>query len=173
MLRYVKAYDECSPVPSSCPPWEGGFLCGKCGWRVLLGLTFPSFCRQCGARFEYAHETERLGSRLGCAAPGRIFFGNVQEPVQSLDLPEAESTSSPEFRDRQAAHFARWLHVTTLDAGPGTYFPQDIGPTTACFDCGTIIAIGDAFYSSTRDQRALCEGCYGKAEKAGRAKWRS
>jgi len=47
---------------------------------------------------------------------------------------------------------------------------RDIGPTTACFDCGAIIPIGDCFYSSTVDQRALCEGCYEKAEKGGRAK---
>jgi len=47
---------------------------------------------------------------------------------------------------------------------------QDIGPTTACFDCGAVISVGDCFYSGTRDQWALCEGCYTKAERAGRAR---
>ena len=90
--------------------------------------------------------------------------------MQSPDRPDAETTSSPEFRAREAARLAELLRAMNREAGLGTVLARDSGPTTACFDCGAIVAIGDAFYSSTVDQRALCEGCYGKAEKAGRAK---
>jgi len=47
---------------------------------------------------------------------------------------------------------------------------RDCGPTTACFDCGKIVPVGDVYYASKRDERALCEWCYRKAEKAGRAR---
>ena len=47
--------------------------------------------------------------------------------------------------------------------------PKKEVPTTACFDCETIIPVADT-YVSTRDERALCETCFKKAEKAGRAK---
>ena len=174
MLRSVMAYNEYSREPSPCQPCEDGFSCGKCGWRVLLGpISHPSFCRHCGARFEYHFETEWHAMDLGCAAPGRIFFSNAQDPVQSLDHPGAQTTSSQEFRMREAARLAELLRMMNLERGSGGTLSRDIGPTTACFDCGAIIPIGDCFYSSTVDQRALCEGCYGKAEKAGRAKCRT
>ena len=36
---------------------------------------------------------------------------------------------------------------------------RDVGPTTACFECGSIMPIGDTYLSKV-DQRALCEGCF-------------
>ena len=173
MLRLVRAHSPENPTPSTCPPCDGGFFCGECGWRVVFGLIYPSFCRHCGALFEYQFETVRYEFGLGCAAPGRIFFANCQDPVQWLDRPDAQTEPSQEFRTREAAYLAELLRAMNLEGALDTKLPQDVGPTTACFDCGAIIPIGDAFYSSTQDQRALCEGCYGKAEKAGRAKCRS
>ena len=173
MLRSVMAYNEYSGVPSPCQPCEDGFFCGKCGGENRLGLASPSFCRHCGARFEYHFETERYEIGLGCVPPGRLFFANAQDPVQSLDHPGAQTTSSQEFRMREAARLAELLRMMNLERDMVVKLPQDVGPTTACFDCGAIIPIGDCFYSSTIDQRALCEACYGKAEKAGRAKCRT
>ena len=104
------------------------------------------------------------------ATPDRIYFANAQDPVQRLDRPNTGTAISQEFRNRQAAQLAELIHMQTDLGMLGGHI--DRGPTTACFDCGKIIPIGDCFYSSTVDQRALCEKCYGKAEKAGRAKCR-
>src|SRR3990167_8714541 len=112
MLVSVKAFNEFSPLPSECTVTEGGFFCGKCGWKHLLGLSQPSACRHCGARFEYQFETEPYVMGVGCVAPGRLFFCNAQDPVHRIDdfgggtvvLPHAATESSREFRESQAAH---------------------------------------------------------------------
>lgn len=51
-------------------------------------------------------------------------------------------------------------------------FPTvDVGPTTACAECPRIIPIGEAYFqSTTRGEVALCEGCFQRAEAAGRAR---
>ena len=72
---------------------------------------------------------------------------------------------------RIPAHIVAWAEENHPNP-KGLLIASPDGCTTACFDCGTIIPIGDCFYSSTVDQRALCEGCYGKARKAGRARVR-
>lgn len=90
--------------------------------------------------------------------------------VQSVEAVIGDRSDFLNLLKRQFELTHRMIRMMTLQALVGPTLPQDIGPTTACFDCGAIIPIGDCFYSSTVDQRALCEGCYGKAEKAGRAK---
>lgn len=169
MLRDVKAIHHRSgnsPIPYWCEITRAGFLCGRCNQPQTLGISAPTGCNRCGAQFEYTFEAERNPVGLGCAAPGTLFFANAQDPVQRLEPPDAP-LSRREIR-YQAIRSA--LH--SLDLGIAS-LRNDIGPTTACFDCGAIIPIGDCFYSSTIDQRALCEGCYEKAEKAGRAKCRT
>ena len=166
MLRSVKALDHYTQAVYECMRADNGFIC-RCGKTYILALCLPRICGDCGAKFTYAFETEWLEMGMGCAAPGTVFFANAQDPAQRLDRPNTGTAISQEFRNRQAARLAELIHQLGMGA------PKDIGPTTACFDCGKIIPIGDCFYSSTVDQRALCERCYGKVDTAGRAKCRS
>jgi len=163
MLRSVKVVDQYTETVYECMRTTGGFVC-RCG-KTYFGPFLPVGCGDCGGRFAYEFETGRYEMGLGCVAPGRVFFANAQDPVQRLEPPDAPMARGGSPIMAELVLLYRGLMGRERQA--------DVGPTTACFDCGAIIPIGDCFYSSTVDQRALCEDCYGKAEKAGRARVKS
>ena len=111
-------------------------------------------CGKCGVEVFVSHYSTSIP--CSCTNCGVAF--EYQWQTDSLEAFYANSLCPGRIYFSHDGHRDSGLHQA------------DIGPTTACFDCGAIIPIGDCFYSSTVDQRALCEGCYGKAEKAGRAK---
>ncbi len=43
-------------------------------------------------------------------------------------------------------------------------------PTSACFDCGAVVAIAEAWQSSRNPEIALCESCFRRREANGRAR---
>ena len=49
---------------------------------------------------------------------------------------------------------------------------KDIGSSTACFECGITVRTEDVWLKKSDPNIALCEGCFRKAETAGRAKER-
>jgi len=126
------------------------------------------------------YECPQVGHGFRCGRCGLLYPSGLLQPTicrqcgaqftYCWESPDALTLSLPEFRNRQATRLAELMHWQSWEEMSQTEI--DRGPTTACFDCGTIIPIGDCFYSSTVDQRALCEGCYGTAEKAGRARTR-
>ena len=63
------------------------------------------------------------------------------------------------------------IHQAHAPHAPPPPPSPDIGPTTACFECGSIFAVGDACYRKVKDEEfCLCPDCYETWEEKGRAR---
>ena len=148
MQASVRAFDVDSlTTVYECPKIVGGFLCGKCQTPHRIGLRQPQTCHVCGAKFSYHREIDTTDLEM--------YFGNTSNQAPPLG---AASPGFVFYDEPERMYQSEWFPM------------QDIGPTTACFYCGKIVPVGDVYYTSKQDERALCEWCYKKAEKAGRAR---
>lgn len=65
----------------------------------------------------------------------------------------------------------RGIQPPTTNQILGMFGDRPESPTTACSDCDAVFPCANA-YTSTRDGRIICEGCFKTAEAVGRARER-
>ena len=80
-------------------------------------------------------------------------------------------TQRHERRIAEAVEDGRLAHLAPLVQAADQPV-TDIGPSTACWECGALVAVGMVYLSAERDGAALCPACFAKAEAAGRARVR-
>jgi hypothetical protein len=146
-----------------CSASETGWLCGACGHLLVLDDTLSLPCGHCGATPQSV-ELEAGSLTLGI---GREY--TWVDETSGITREEIKRLSQRRVRGRVlisiAPLFAFREQWTEFRAGGHALEV----PTTACSDCPAIIPVAEA-WESKRDQRPLCEACFRKAEKAGRAR---
>jgi len=95
------------------------------------------------------------------------FDLRIVRPAERAEAADEARGSSPVLREALQEFFRDRLDALAFEHVTRGHAVEP--PTTACFDCGAIVPV-DATYTSKRDERCVCQGCFTKAEAGGRAR---